>query len=274
MSLHPDIERVALLGWRCVPAARSKKGLWKGFLDSATHDLEQLDRWSHEFPGCCWKVIPSGSGIWALDADVPGPEHAADGEAEMRRMVEENGPLPPRPHGRSGGGGHLLVFRDEGHPIRCKSGWPRPGLDPRAKRCAFTISPSRSYAGPYRWAVAPWDVAPPVAPDWLLKAVAPPPEKPRPPVPFVPTTDAAMRALDRACGRLASAAPGTRNDSLNAAAFTAGRWVGAGLLHEVEAAAMLFQTARAVGQGEKEARDTIRSGLMAGAQRPMEARNL
>ncbi len=273
MTLPPDIERAALLDWRLYPCARSRAGMFEGYLDAATPDLDALERWSREHPGCNWGVVPAGSGVWALDVDAPSPEHGADGVAALRGLCDRHGPLPPRPHGRSGGGGHLLVFRDAGHPIRAKTGTPAPGLDPRAGRNAFTIAPSRHRrGGRYRWVVAPWELEPPVAPDWLLEALRPPPAPPAPERPFAPSGDRALRHLDRACRAVVGAAPGGRNAALNRAAFSVGRWVGAGLLHERDAAAALYDAARSAGLGDPEIRGTLRSGLLAGARRPVEAR--
>ena len=176
MSLHPSIERLALLGWRLYPSARSRKGMFKGYVDAATSDLRILDQWSCRYPGCNWSVIPQASGIWALDVDIPSPDHAADGVAALRELCARHGDMPQRPHGRSGGGGHLLVFRDAGHPIRSKTGTPVPGIDPRAGRVPFTVAPSMHHrGGHYRWVVPPWDIEPPVAPAWLLQKLAPPP---------------------------------------------------------------------------------------------------
>jgi hypothetical protein len=271
MRLHPDIERVALLGWRCIPVTRKRAGFWKGYLKDATCDLDALAQWSRLYPNCNWSVVPDGSGVWALDVDVPGAEHEADGTAWVRQMVERHGPLPARPHGRSGGGGHLLVFKDAGAPIKCESGYPVAGIDPRARRVQFTIAPSTHRNGnPYRWHVAPWEVAPPEAPAWLLKAVAPPPRHPLPARPRVPTTDTARRQLARALDNIACAGPGRRNSTLNQQAFSVARWIAAGLLDETEAVGALYAAGLAAGLTTTEVRMTIKSGCLAGYQHPIE----
>lgn len=271
MSLHPDIERIALLGWRCVPAWPSKKGGFKGYLQAATYDLDQLERWSHEFQGCNWKVVPAGSGVWALDVDVPGEDHANDGVAALRDLCARHGPLPPRPHGRSGSGGHLMVFRDDGRPMLRGSERPQKGMDTCAATVAFTISPSRSKRGqPYRWQVAPWDVAPPLAPEWLLKLLAPPPPKPRPERPEIITEDRARRVLARAVDEVIKAGPGGRNAALNRAAFTAGGLAGADMLTEQEAVFALYTAGRHIGLDDGECRATIRSGFRAGTLNPLD----
>jgi len=267
--LHPDIERVALLGWRCVPATRSKKGFWVGYIDAATTDLDQLDRWSFAYPRCNWKVIPSGSGVWALDVDVPSRDHKDDGVAVLKLLVERHGAIPERPHGRSGSGGHLMVFQDAGHPINSKSGHPEPGLDPKGGRNAFTISPSRNDLGSYRWAAAPWELAPPIAPDWLLKLVAPPPQPPRPPRPTIISTSRAQSLLEREVNRVLNAGPGKRNSTLNEASFTVGGLIGGGLLDEREAICALYDAARYIRLDDHESRATIKSGIEGGMKMPI-----
>lgn len=272
MPLHPDVERLALIGWRLIPTTRTKKGLFRGYMEAATSDLDTLAAWSREFEGCNWSVVPQGSGVWGLDVDRPSEQHDADGCAALQAMVATNGPLPQRPTGRSGGGGLLLVFRDAGHPIRAKSGWPKPGLDPRAGRNTFTVSPSIHRNGqPYRWAVAPWEIAPPVAPAWLLRAVAPPPEPARPAEPQISTGDRARRRLIRALDAVRNAGPGTRNHTLNRECFAVARHVAAGTLSETEAVEALYAAARSAGLDHLECKDTIRSGFRSGSRHPAEA---
>lgn len=269
--LNPDVERLALLGWRLVPVTRNRAGFWKGYIDSATHDLDALAGWDAEYPGCNWVVIPDGSGVWALDVDVP-PGHA-DGETALKQLCEQYGPIPQRPHGRSGSGGHLMIFRDTGAPIRCGSGAIADGIDARARRNSFTVAPSRNKHGkPYRWQIAPWEMEPPAAPDWLLRLLAPPPKREwdggRPAI----TEGRARRALDRAIQAVLQAGPGKRNSALNAASFTAGGLIAGGALEQQEAVNALYAAGRYIGLDDLECRATIKSGLEGGAKSPLEGR--
>lgn len=272
MTLHPDLERLALLGWHLVPMARkTRKGLWKGYLDSATHDLEQLERWQREYPGCNWAVVPGASGLFAIDVDIAGADHACDGIAAMRQLCDLHGPLPARPHGRSGGGGHLLVFRAT-QPVQGGSARPAPGLDALCNRQPFTVSPSRHRrtGDAYRWLVAPWDLEPPAAPEWLLAMLAPPPP---PPLNFrapVPSEDRAVRALMRSFPAVADAPPGGRNIALLRRSTLIGGYVGAGVLGQADAERTLIDAGMAAGQSRAEATSTVRSGLRRGLERPIE----
>ncbi|MDQ1077988.1 bifunctional DNA primase/polymerase [Pseudoroseomonas cervicalis] len=272
-ALHPDIERLALLGWRMVPVSRNRAGFWKGYVDSATSDLDQLAEWGAKFPGCNWVVIPEGSGVWALDVDVP-PKHE-DGVAALRALCERHGQLPPRPHGRSGSGGHLLIFKatPEAATLSCASGYVAKGLDAKARRNSFTIAPSRNGDGlPYRWTVPPWEVEPPAAPAWLLRLLVPKAKPLRPDAPRVVTEGRARRALARAVDEVMRAGPGTRNATLNRAAFTAGGLVAGGALDQQEAVCAIYAAGRYIGLDDLECRATIKSGLEGGARLPIEGR--
>lgn len=274
MSLHPDIERLALLGWHMVPATSTKKGMFKGeryglssFIKAATTDLDRLSEWAAEFPHACWKARPNGSGVWFLDVDVPGDEHDQDGVATLRALCDLHGPLPPRPHARSPSGGHLLVFKDTGAPMVRGSGKGGPGIDVLHMDLCAMVSPSRRKGGAYRWVTAPWELSPPPAPEWLLKLLEPPPAKPLPK--RAPTTDTAGRVLDRVVRDLAGAGQGGRNAALNRAAFLAGGYCAAGLLEPQVAVNALYVAGRHIGLDDFEVRGTIRSGFEAGARKPV-----
>jgi hypothetical protein len=267
VRLHPDIERVALLGWRPVPATRTKKGLFAGYLDAATADLDTLERWSRDYPGCCWKVVPAGSGVWFLDVDVPGPDHAADGVTVLRDLCERHGPLPPRPHGRSPSGGHLLGFRNDGAPVAAGSARLGPGLDVLAGRCCPMISPSRRNGGAYRWITAPWEVAPPPAPAWLRAMVTPRP------VARVPVREAreGVRLERKIAGlvRLAAEAPeGERNRILFWTACRLGDAARDGMLSEVAASTLAQEAGRAAGLPSRDVALTVASAIRTAMEAP------
>lgn len=273
-ALHPDVERVALLGWRLYPAStRDKRGCIKGGTDAATCDLDQLGMWAWEFPGCGWRVVMQGSGIWSLDLDVPSADHAADGISAMAALVRQHGHLPAQPRTRSGGGGAALFFRHDGELISGKTGTPAPGMDPRRGRLSVTIPPSVhvTTGRPYRWLVAPWDVSPPPAPAWLLRAVAPPPEPARPAMPVATNDTRARRRLHRAVDSVATAPSGAANDVLNRESFAVARHCAAGVLSEHEAIEALYAAARARSVPHLEAKDTIRSAFRGGYRHPLEA---
>lgn len=81
-----------------------------------------------------------------------------------------------------------------------------------------------------------------------------------------------MRHLGRACDAVAQSGKGGRNATLNRECFIVGRYVGAGLLSEMEATKALYAAAVHSGLEDREVRGTIRSGLLAGIAKPVEAR--
>ena len=73
--------------------------------------------------------------------------------------------------------------------------------------------------------------------------------------------ETALEALRRECAKVGEAREGTRNDTLNRAAFAAGRLVAGGDLRREDAEEQLTAAASAVGLDEEEIERTIASGL-------------
>lgn len=124
--------------------------------------------------------------------------------------------------------------------------------------------------GPYRFVAgsSPDDVELAELPEWLFDLV-----KEKPFVPIVGETrdipDAyAAKALDGEVQKVLTAPRGTRNDTLNQAAFALGQLVASGALDRATVEADLYNAGRSVGQGHDEARSTIRSGLNQGMRSP------
>ena len=272
MIVHRDVERLALLGWRLHPASQySRAACIKDATELATCDLNQLDRWSWEFPGCGWRVVMQGSGIWALDIDVPGADHVADGAKALADLVAVHGPLPPGPTTRSGGGGSAIFFSHTDEPIIGKTGTPAPGLDPRRGRQTVTVPPSihPRRRQPYSWLLAPWDVSPPPAPPWLLRLVVSPAAAPVAggPARLAERSQMSRRyveaALRDATIRVATALEGQRNDTLNREVFAMLRFVADGSLDAADVALAMAQAGRQAGLEQPEIQSTLTSALRA-----------
>ncbi|GAU67622.1 putative DNA primase [Streptomyces sp. NBRC 110611] len=75
-------------------------------------------------------------------------------------------------------------------------------------------------------------------------------------------------AVEAELRAVAQAPAGTRNATLNRAAFSLGTLCGAGRLDRVHVAGVLADAARHAGLGEREAEAAIRSGLAAGERHP------
>lgn len=72
---------------------------------------------------------------------------------------------------------------------------------------------------------------------------------------------------------MAAARPGSRNATLNRAAFNLGQLVAASLLEADQVRAALLAAALAAGNPEPKARATIESGLRGGATKPRRRRD-
>jgi hypothetical protein len=78
----------------------------------------------------------------------------------------------------------------------------------------------------------------------------------------------ANKAFAAECARVREAPAGTRNNTLNAASFALGTFVGAGTLLADDVARDLYDAALSCGLGSEEARKTIESGINSGMRRP------
>ncbi|MGH3245187.1 MAG: bifunctional DNA primase/polymerase, partial [Trebonia sp.] len=112
-------------------------------------------------------------------------------------------------------------------------------------------------------------------PSWLSRLVAQPAAPvPAGPAQWSPADDRAlgrayaMAALRAETSRVAAAAPGTRNDTLNRAAFSLGQLVTAGWLPPLPVITSLIGAATHAGLPEAEAIRTVRSGMAGGARKP------
>lgn len=266
MPIPDDIERVALLGWHVFPCSQYSRAMcFSGAHGVATYDLDTIAMWCKLYPGCNWSVAFGPSRLWGIDIDVPNEQHAHDGVAAFKEILSRHAPLPTCPMTKSGGGGNALFFAWNGEPIIGKSGVPAPGIDPRRGRLSVTIPPSIHISSrwPYRWLRAPWQVNAPVAPQWLLDLVKPPPEPEIKSAPVLTSGDKArayaVAALRNAIGRVAQAAPGAANDTLNAEAHSMAKFIGA--ITESEIRDCLIAGARARNIPVREALATIESGI-------------
>jgi len=280
--LPDDIRRLAGLGWRMYPASswpgskaalvsKKKDGLYPH--EIATAEIGQLEAWAAQYRGCNWRVVMRGSGIWALDIDAPGADHANDGFASMQALVRQHGELPEGPRVRSGGGGLYIFFRWSGERITGESNVV-PGIDPRPGHGnqSVTLPPSIHHrtARPYRWLTAPWDTALPAAPAWLLETFKGKPEF-DPKVCRPSNERRAHIVLTRARERIVGAPSGAANTTLNRETFIVARHVAAGTIGHAEAVSVLFDAARWRKIPNNEAKDTIMSGMRAGYRSPFAA---
>jgi hypothetical protein len=233
----------------------------RGFKD-ATRDEAQIRAWWQKWPNAMIGA-PTGpaTGMWVVDLDLD-PARKINGKATFDQLITQRGPIPetlttitPR------GGQHLIFSWDANVEIRNSAGKIGPGIDVRGNGGYVCLPPSRSAAGgEYRWVSNGIAQAAP-APDWLVT--------------LAKATKAkawAKAALERECKAVASAQPGTRNSTLNTAAFNLFQIIAGGGLDEQEVRDRLFEAAEVCGlvadDGAATVLATIDSGAQAGRAQP------
>jgi hypothetical protein len=239
-----------------------KKPLTTSGFKDATRDEAQIRAWWQKWPNAMIGA-PTGpvSGMWVVDLDLD-PARKINGKATLDQLITQRGSIPetlttitPR------GGQHLIFAWDNNVEIRNSAGKIGPGIDVRGNGGYVCLPPSKNATGgEYRW-VANGVAQAVLAPNWLIM--------------LAKATKAkawAKAALDRECKAVASAQPGTRNHTLNTAAFNLFQIVASGGLDEQEVRDRLFEAAETCGlvadDGAASVEGTIDSGAQAGRAQP------
>lgn len=241
-----------------------------GFKDAIT-DPETIRQWWAQYPAAMIGM-PTGpaSDVFVIDVDRHGQ---VDGEASLKALEAQFGPLPStKSHATPSDGRHLIFQYPVGREVRNTASKIGPGLDVRGEGGYVILPPSVNSAGtPY----SVLDASLPMpSPEWLLDSVSSPPKAEHRPTPqprhyhggnLHPYVRA---AVDGELQAVAAAPEGTRNNRLNQAAFSLAQWVASGELLESEAWAMLEQAAARCGLEGDEVRRTVESGFPAGMKEP------
>ena len=243
--------------------ALNKKPLTpNGFKDATTDEARIRDWWGRWPNAMVAAPTGSASGMWVTDLDLD-PVKKVDGMATLAQLIAQHGEIPktlmtitPR------GGRHLIFVWDSNVEIRNSAGKIGPGIDVRGEGGYVCLPPSRNAnGGLYRWDPDGADQAVP-APGWLIELAKP---KTR-------ASAWARAALDRECKAVAAAQPGTRNDTLNRAAFNLFQIVAGGGLDEKEVHDRLFEAAETcrlvADDGAASVEATINSAAQAARSRP------
>ncbi|MGP3935993.1 bifunctional DNA primase/polymerase [Nonomuraea sp. KM88] len=288
-----DLTRYALAaaarGWHVFPLAPHDKRPLPGFTAWETHATTDTALIRHMWARGPFNIgIACGpSSLVVLDLDVPKPgEHPPaawarpgvnDGSDVLAALCEQAGqPLPLETFmvRTRRGGTHLYFTAPAGLDLRNTAGKLGWKIDTRA-RGGYVVAPGSTVTLPD--GTGTYDVLyePPPAPlpPWLADHLTTQPS--------VSSAGAVLNACggDRAAGyalaalrgeiqRVLDAVPGTRNDTLNLAAFALGQLIAPGLLPRALAEACLLNAAEATGLDFREAFTTIRSGLDSGLRRP------
>jgi hypothetical protein len=255
-----DYARCGIPVFPCNPI--DKKPLTANGFKDATRDETQILAWWQQYPNAMIGV-PMGpaSGMWATDLDVD-PARKVDGKSTLDQLIAQRGALPPTwmtitPRG----GRHLIWIWDPNIEIRNSVGKVGPGIDVRGNGGYVIWPPSRNATGgTYQWEPGGPQTAA-LAPPWLIVLAK-----------AKKASAYAKAALDRECKNVASAQPGTRNSTLNTAAFNLFQLVAGGVLDEQEVRDRLFEAAEVcrlvADDGAQQAWATIDSGAAAGRQQP------
>jgi hypothetical protein len=295
------------LGWCVFPCAPGAKrpALRENWQDLATTDADRIRAWWARQPYNIG-IACGPSGLVVIDLDVVH-EVAHDGRAGLDGPVSGADALERlcRAHGQRypGGtytvdtpsGGTHLYFTAPAAPVRNSAGRLGPLIDVRADGGYVVGDGSRIGVRAYtaRGGVLP--LALPL-PDWIARLLTEEPALPgngwavgvagpgwgagaaggSPPLPLLERAQGrayALAAFRQETRRVAEARVGTRNDTLNRAAFSLGQLVAAGLIPPLPVMTGLADAAARAGLPEDEARRTIRSGMAAGARKPRPAAN-
>lgn len=260
------------MGFSPFPLQRGDKkpiSEWKEY-QTAIATPEQCAQWDNQ----SYNVgIATGaiSNFFVLDVD------GIEGQQTLKELETTYGALPETVTVQSGKGKHYYFRMPEDKRIirnlsgRSVDGEVLPSLDIRGDGGYIIAPPSLHPNGQrYCWINAPNDTDIAHAPEWLLELVA----KPLEPKTINPAgngkTFPASYLEAALAGELASlrqAMNGTRNDTLNKAAFSMGQLVAHGL-DENRIVSELLHTATAIGLPIDEASNTIASGLQTGMTSP------
>lgn len=239
-------------------------------LDDASIDLDRVREWWTRWPDANVAVATGArSGLLVLDIDLP------HGPTSLDELQSQLGALPRTCEQRTGSGGRQLLFAYPPGQIGNRAR-VLPGIDVRGDGGYIVVPPSRHLSGDaYLWS-SRTPLAPP--PDWLVGLLtrAREVEAERSPARADLSTpdlrdelaNYGASALRDELAELSQAVEGSRNDSLNRAAFKLGQLVGAGALDGDEVRAHLERTGEAIGLDAVEVRRTVASGLTAGIARP------
>ncbi|UNO40713.1 bifunctional DNA primase/polymerase [Streptomyces sp. MST-110588] len=275
-------------GWHVFPLIPgAKRPAIRDWETRATTDQERITRcWTHAPYNVGIATGPSGLIVVDLDTpkgpdDTPPAEWAApgvtDGVDVLALLCERHRqPFPADTYTVRtwSGGTHLYFAAPEGEPLRNTAGDSARGLgwkvDTRAVG-GLVVGAGSTFAGEAYTVAHNAPVAP--LPGWLAELLRPAPLPPQRPV-TVPLTARDRRgrflnaAVNGELARVTGSAAHQHNNALYIASVALGQLVAGGELDAYEVTEKLTEAALSVGQGEREARRTIASGLRAGANRP------
>ena len=258
------------LAWPVFPCrpADKRPHTEHGFKDAAL-EPRQILNWWRRWPDAL-VAMPTGhaSGVAVIDVDC---KNGVDGFAAL---MAAGIVMPETWLARSRSGGAHYYFqapRWPDEPLRSAApiklfGKALPGVDIRASG-GYVILPAGR--GGYRWSrLRPGRSILAPMPRRLLEGLRwKAPERPAPVYPHRPAAGGGFeRTLDDVCRAIATAAPGTRQETLSARAWQAGRLAGEGKVDPARALAAVLAAAGAINGADWDKRAALQT-----AQRRFEA---
>lgn len=250
----------AARGWPIFPLRpKEKVPATSHGLKDATTDPERIREWWQREPDANIGYA-TGNGVAVIDIDE------LDNWIDLLEDVAA--PVPDTTRVVTSRGWQLFFSTDT--PIRNSAGKLKPGVDVRGDGGYVVLPPSVHPSGHvYRW---DRNGSPAAMPAWLLDRLTARPATVRAPIVLSGEGSAYGRAaLEDEVARVATAAEGTRNDTLNTAALKLGGLAAGGELDEHEVRGALLRAALTAGLSETEANATIKSGMTAGLGQPRTA---
>lgn len=265
-------------GWPVFPCnPENKSPLVAGGFKSATTDEAVIWFWWTQHPNAMIG-IPTGvaSGLAVLDVDV---KNGHDGVASLKRLGQ-----PPTTWTvkTPSGGLHYIFKYDPQRPLSNSIGKLGDGLDVRGEGGYIIAAASVDAQGRAYSTIE--HAEPAIAPDWLYGPRRPISERATEGLRLATALEPSaikpadsQAAFTREVDGVRCAVPGTRNQTLNNAAFKLGQFVGVGALGLTECEQALTEAANACGlikdDGLRAVIKTINSGLTAGIAKPRVIQN-
>ncbi|MGI5402943.1 bifunctional DNA primase/polymerase [Streptomyces sp. CA-135486] len=191
--------------------------------------------------------------------------------ADVFRVLREQHdtyPFPPDTFGVGtvSGGAHLYFAAPAGPELRNSAGKLGWKVDTRA--AGGYVVAAGSFVNGRVYEITS-DAPVPALPEWLAELLWPAPLPPQRPITVTLASDRRGKWLQAAAnGELERVTRAQEGAPLYLASIALGQLVAGGELGEAEVAEWLTAAPLQTGQGEREARRTIASGLRAGAKRP------
>jgi hypothetical protein len=256
----------------------AKVPLVKDWPGQATRDQHRIAAWWRWHQNANIGISCAASNIFVIDLDspkVPG-RGGGHGQDSLRELAAGRTIPPTRTVVTASGGLHLYFRAPDGVELRNSVGDTPSGLghliDTRGVG-GFVLAPGSSVNGSAYWIRSALPMA--ELPGWLLYELTRRQAKadaaahaPLGPIDPARAEAYGRAALAKAAARIAGAQLGTRNDTLNRAAFGIGRLVGGGVLDRGQAEHTLRLAAQMCGLPDREIASTLRSGMTAGLARP------